>query len=273
MKKKNVLMILTPGIILLVACMVIPLLQVILPTFSSQSYPMQSYIEFLSDKYYISILIRTIKISLITTLICVGLGVPTAYFISRTTKKWRGILLAFSIFPLMTNSVVRSFAWINILGSTGIVNTFLMNIGLIDQPIKLLYSEFAIILGSVYLFLPLMIVTVAGVMETIEDDMMEASQSLGASRIKSFMKVVFPLSVSGIIVGCILVFTGTLTAYTTPQLLGGNTNLMLSTFIYQQAMMLGDWHSASVIAFIMIIITLFVMKVLQTVSKKMDKRG
>ena len=132
---------------------------------------------------------------------------------------------------------------------------FLLAAGFVDKPAKLLYTDFAIIIGSIYLFLPLMIVTVTGVMENIDDDMMEAAQSLGAARMEAFMKVVFPMSLPGIIVGGILVFTGTLTAYTTPQLLGGNSNMVMATLIYQRAMSVGDWTGASVIAFIMIIVT------------------
>lgn len=200
-------------------------------------------------------------------------GVPTAYFISRCGRKWRGILLAVSIFPMMTNSVIRSFAWINILGSNGIINRFLMAAGFADKPVKLLYTDFAIIIGSVYLFLPLMIVTVAGVMENIGDDMMEAAQSLGANRFTAFLKVVFPMSLPGIIVGGILVFTGTLTAYTTPQLLGGNKNMVLSTFIYQRAMTVGDWDGAAVISLIMIIVTLIVIKGFNALANRLDRRG
>lgn len=273
MKKKNAFLIVFPGIVLLIVTMVIPLFQVIFPTILGEGYPFQSYVEFLKDEYYLKIFIRTIRIATITTISCMIAGVPTAYFISRCPKKWRGLLLAIAIFPLMTNSVIRSFAWINILGSNGIVNSMLKNFGIIQRPIKMLYTEFAVIIGSIYLFLPLMIVTVSGVMENIEDDMMEAAQSLGANRFIGFMKVIFPISLPGIIVGGILVFTGTLTAYTTPQLLGGNQNLVLATLIYQKAMAIGDWSGASIIALIMIMVTLVVMKLFRFIAGKMDKRG
>ena len=145
--------------------------------------------------------------------------------------------------------------------------------GLIEKPMKLLYTDFSIIIGSVYLFLPLMIVTVAGVMENIDDDMMEAAQSLGASRTEAFMKVIFPMSLPGIIVGGILVFTGTLTAYTTPQLLGGNSNMVMATLIYQRAMSVSDWTGASVIALIMIVVTLVVIKGFNALAARLDRRG
>ena len=273
MKKSSTWMMLAPGLIILLLCLGLPLISVLAPTFTAGQYPLSAYVEFFQDEYYRKILFRTLKIAVITTGICMAGGIPTAYFISRCDKKWRGLLLAASIFPMMTNSVIRSFAWINILGSNGIINRILLGLNVADKTMKLLYTDFAIIIGSVYLFLPLMIVTVTGVMENIDDDMMEAAQSLGAGRFEAFMKVIFPMSLPGIIVGGILVFTGTLTAYTTPQLLGGNSNMVLATLIYQRAMSVGDWNGASAVALIMIVITLIVIRGFNALSARLDKRG
>ena len=273
MKKSSTWMMLAPGLIILLLCLGLPLISVLAPTFTAGQYPLSAYVEFFQDEYYRKILFRTLKIAVITTGICMAGGIPTAYFISRCDKKWRGLLLAASIFPMMTNSVIRSFAWINILGSNGIINRILLALNVADKPMKLLYTHFPIIIGSVYLFLPLMIVTVTGVMENIDDDMMEAAQSLGAGRFEAFMKVIFPMSLPGIIVGGILVFTGTLTAYTTPQLLGGNSNMVLATLIYQRAMSVGDWNGASAVALIMIVITLIVIRGFNALAARLDKRG
>lgn len=273
MKKSSTWMMLAPGLIILLLCLGLPLISVLASTFTAGQYPLSAYVEFFQDEYYRKILFRTLKIAVITTGICMAGGIPTAYFISRCDKKWRGLLLAASIFPMMTNSVIRSFAWINILGSNGIINRILLALNVADKPMKLLYTDFAIIIGSVYLFLPLMIVTVTGVMENIDDDMMEAAQSLGAGRFEAFMKVIFPMSLPGIIVGGILVFTGTLTAYTTPQLLGGNSNMVLATLIYQRAMSVGDWNGASAVALIMIVITLIVIRGFNALAARLDKRG
>lgn len=273
MKNRLYLLLLFTGLILLIIFLVIPLFNTLFPTVYDNGFSLSKYIDFLKDEYYLTILMRTLKISIISTVVCIILGTPTAYYISRCNKKWRSLLIAISIFPLLTNSVVRSFAWINILGKNGVINTLLMKIGLIKEPITLLYTEFSIIIGTIYLFLPLMIITVVGVMENIDNDMMEAAESLGANRITAFLKVVLPMSLPGIIVGGVLVFTGALTAYTTPQLLGGNKNLVLATFIYQKAMSVGDWTGASVIATIMIIITVLVIKILNGVAVKLDKRG
>ena len=273
MKKSSAWCMLVPGLVILFLFLMIPLLRVLVPSVFTGDYPFSAYVDFFKDEYYRKIFLRTVKIAVITTFVCMVGGIPTAYFISRCDKKWRGLLLSASIFPMMTNSVIRSFAWINILGSNGIINKAMIAMRLIEKPMKLLYTDFSIIIGSVYLFLPLMIVTVAGVMENIDDDMMEAAQSLGASRTEAFMKVIFPMSLPGIIVGGILVFTGTLTAYTTPQLLGGNSNMVMATLIYQRAMSVSDWTGASVIALIMIVVTLVVIKGFNALAARLDRRG
>lgn len=273
MKRNVPYLIVAPGFILLIFFLMIPLLTSIWPTLiSAQGVVLGDYLAFFRDSYNLSIFWRTIRVSLIVTVVTIILGIPTAYYISGVSKKWRGILMVMALFPLLTNSVIRSFAWITILGKTGVVNTMLMNAGLIQQPLTLLYTEFAIVIGSVYLFLPTMILTLVGVMENIEGEMLEAAETLGASPFTAFRKVVLPLSIPGTIVGSILVFTGTLTAYTTPQLLGGNQKMMMSTFLYQKANTLGDWNAASVLALIMIIVTLIVMKGLNFIAKKVDRR-
>lgn len=273
MKKNIPYILLVPGFVLLLFFLMVPIFSILWPTVFPDGFSLSAYMSFFQDEYYMEILVRTIRIALVATFFCVLMGVPTAYFISRCSAKWKGILIGVSIFPMLTNSVVRSFAWINILGKNGVVNNFLMSIGVISEPIGMLYTEFSVLIGTIYLFLPIMIMTLVGVMDNIDDDMMEAAESLGASKLKSFMKVVLPLSIPGIITGAILVFTGSLTAYTTPQLLGGNKSLVLATLIYQKAMTLNDWSSAGVIAAVMIVTTLIVMKVFNTIASRMDKRG
>ena len=273
--KKNVrYTLLFPGIVLLCFFLVLPLISSLLPTvFPESSFSLQLYIDFFKDSYFMAVLGRTLSISLIVTIFCAVLGLPAAYVISGVSKKWRGILIALTLFPLLTNSVIRSFAWITILGKNGVINNLLTMFGVINEPMSLLYTDFSIIIGSVYLFLPTMIMTLVGVLENIDDDLLEAAATLGLSPLKGFFKIILPLSLPGMIVGSILVFTGTLTAYTTPQLLGGNKKMMLATLLYQRATTLGDWTSASVIALVMIVITFAVMKALNLLAKSMDKRG
>ena len=139
MKKSSAWFMLTPGLVILFLFLAIPLLRVLFPSIFSGAYPFDAYVGFFQDEYYRKIFIRTVKIAVITTFVCMVGGIPTAYFISRCSKKWRGILLAASIFPMMTNSVIRSFAWINILGSNGIINKVLVGLGVVPKPLKLLF--------------------------------------------------------------------------------------------------------------------------------------
>lgn len=274
MKKKSYYILFIPCLVLVAYFMIIPLAGTIIPTFTNTTEGMFSaYIDFFKDEYMMGIFIRTIKISLIASLICMAIGVPVAYYISRTSKKLRGLFIALTVFPILTNSVVRSFAWMSILGKNGVINSMLMKLSIISEPLSLLYTEGAIIVGTVYIFLPLMIISLVGVMENVENDLLEAAESLGANKLKAFFKVIFPLSLPGLIVGTVLVFTGSLTAYTTPQLLGGNKNTVLATLIYQKTMTLGDWQGAAVVATIMIVVTLIVIKGINFLASKLDKRG
>lgn len=263
-----------PGVVLLCFFLVLPLLSSLIPTFFPRnSFSFQLYSEFFKDSYFMGVLWRTLVNSFFVTLICAVFGLPVSYVISGVSKKWKGILIALTLFPLLTNSVIRSFAWITILGKNGVINSLLLQWGIIKEPITLLYTDFSIIIGSVYLFLPTMVMTLIGVLENVDDDILEAASILGLSPIKIFLKIIFPLSLPGMLVGSVLVFTGTLTAYTTPQLLGGNKKMMLATLLYQRATALGDWTSASVIALVMIVITFIVMKGFNLLAKSMDKRG
>ena len=272
LRNHNSYLILFPGTVLLVFFLVIPLVNNIIPTFLPQHGGVQNYTDFFQDSYNRGIFWRTLRVSSLVTVICLILGIPTAYVVATINKKWRSLLIALIIFPLLTNSVIRSFAWINILGKNGVINNLLLSLHIIDQPLSILYTEFAIIIGSVYLFLPTMILTLVGVMENIDRDMLEAAETLGARPIVSFLKIVIPLSLPGAIVGSTLVFTGTLTAYTTPQLLGGNQKMMMATFLYQRASTLGDWNGVAVIALVMILTTLIVMWLFNVIANKIDRR-
>jgi len=273
MNKRNALFFLAPGLVLLTLFLVLPLVSILWPTVYVGGITFEGYINFFKDEFNLKILARTLRISATASVICILLGVPTSYFISRTRQSMRSFLMALSMFPMLTNSVVRSFAWINILGKNGVLNNLLVASGIVAAPITMLYTEFSILVGTVYLFLPIMVITLVGVMENIEPEVVEAAETLGAGRGKVFLKVILPLSMPGILVGSVLVFTGAMTAYTTPQLLGGNKNMMLATFIYQKAMTLGDWNGAGIVAAIMIVATLIVMKILNSIAERLDRRS
>ena len=272
MKTHRYILAIGPAFLLAVLCLLIPLVITIAPSFFTPSLSIGAYTEFFGDPFFRTIFFRSIRLSVITTLICMVIGLPTSYYISLRGEKTRRLLLSLIMFPLLTNAVVRGFAWISILGRNGLINQLFLTLGIIDDPMKLLYTDFAIVIGSVYLFLPVMISTLTSVMEGIGDDVIEAAYSLGCSPTRTFFTIIIPLSFSGLLVASVLVFSGTISAYTTPTLLGGNQNMMLASLLYQQSNTLSNWSTSAVIAFIMILISLGVMKLFNIIAAKVDKR-
>ncbi len=271
-RKKNLLgmLLVVPGVLFVVFFMLVPLFSLCLTSFfPQQSFSLSSYWGLFKDVYFQQVFMRSMRLSLLSTFVCALLGFPSAYYISKHSRH-KGMMMAFAVFPMFTSPVIRSFSWMVILGKRGIVNNFLVAIGLFSKPQSLLYNEFSMTVGFVQLFLPQMILSLIGVMDNIPDDLTLAAGNLGAGRLRSFFEVVFPLSISGLVTGSVLVFTGCMTAYTTPQLLGGADTRVLSTMVYQYAMSLRDWTQASVVAVVMIVVTMLVSSVFNTVSKKVN---
>ncbi len=273
MKTYRYILAIGPALLLALLCLMIPLIITILPSFFTPTFSISAYTDFFRDAFFRTIFYRSIRLSVITTLICIAIGLPTSYYISLRRQKTRRILLSLIMFPLLTNAVVRGFAWISILGRNGLINQFFLKLGMIDDPMRLLYTDFAIVIGSVYLFLPVMISTLTSVMEGIGDDVIEAAYGLGCSPAQTFFKIVIPLSFSGLLVASVLVFSGTISAYTTPTLLGGNQNMMLASLLYQQSNTLSNWSTSAVIALVMIVISLGVMRLFNFLAAKIDRRG
>lgn len=259
-----------PCVVFITLFLLIPMFATFLSTVTGTgAFSLDGYWQTLADTYFQQVFWRTIRLSLITVAICILLGFPAAYYVARVAKK-KSLFIAMTLFPLMTSPVVRSFSWMVLLGKKGTANTLLQSLGIISSPIPMLYNEFSIVVGLVQLFLPLMIISTVGVMENIDEDLMLASNSLGASRTTSFWRIMFPLSVPGLITGSVLVFCGSLTAYTTPQLLGGSDTRMLATLIYQDGLSLNDWTAASVVAIIMIVIAVIATLLIGKLARKVN---
>ncbi|WP_252315757.1 ABC transporter permease [Sinobaca sp. H24] len=263
---------LLPGLLVLTLFMIVPIAGTILSTFfDAGSFTIAGYMQYLQDPYFLNILWVTLRTSLLTTLICILLAFPAAYYISKCRPRMKMLLLMLSIFPLLTSPVVRSFSWMVILGKGGIADNTMALFGS-DTSISILYTPTAILIGLVHLFLPLSIITLVGVMENIGDDVVEAAKSLGASASTTFWHILLPLSVPGLMTGSILVFVGSFTAYTTPALLGGRESVV-STFLYQNAVTLNDWQLASVVATIMIVLSFVVIGLMNWLAGKVAVRG
>ena len=264
------LLLVLPGTLFVTFFMLVPLFSLCMTSFfPDQSFSFSSYFKLFRDAYFQQTFVRSIRLSLLSTFMCALLGYPTAYYISKYSRH-KGMMMAFAVFPMFTSPVVRSFSWMVILGKRGIVNNFLVWSGLFAKPQDLLYNEFSMTVGFVQLFLPQMILALIGVMDNIPDDLTLAAGNLGAGRLESFFRVIFPLSISGLVTGSVLVFTGCMTAYTTPQLLGGTDTRVLATMVYQYAMSLRDWTQASVVAVVMIVVTMAISSGFNSVSRKIN---
>ncbi|TCS38798.1 ABC transporter permease [Reinekea marinisedimentorum] len=257
---KEKLVIFLPSLCLIVVLVFIPLLMLAQKSLSVDgTISFANYLELFGDSTFKKALKNTFSISFFVVFATLLIGLPTAYFISRTQGRLKNVLLLLTLFPLLTNAVVRSISWMIILGYDGILSRLMSDLGLIDEPISLMYSKLAVIIGSTYIFLPLMIVSLIGVMDNISQEIEDASISLGASRLQTFFNVIIPNSMAGIIVGVVLVFTATLTAYTTPNILGGTRTVVLATLVQQYGTTLGRWELVSSISIFLFALTVVVI--------------
>jgi spermidine/putrescine transport system permease protein len=206
---------------------------------------------------YLEIYWRSFCIALITTLACVLLGYPVAYTIAlRVPARWRSVLLMLVVIPFWTSFLIRSYAWMVILRTEGLVNTSLRALHLIREPLHLLYTPLAVLIGLVYGELPFMILPLYAVLQKIDVTLLEAAQDLGASRWRAFLKVTLPLSAPGLGAGAILVFISAIGAFITPDLLGGARSMMVGNLIQNQFALVRDQPFGSAVAFLLTFVVL-----------------
>lgn len=260
----------TPAILAVTLFLLVPVVITIAATFGEPKGVFSPYVAFFSSGFRRTVLFRTIEIALITTAISLFIGFIAAYVIAQMPGRAKSVMIIAAVFPLLTGVVVRSFAWLIILGKNGILNTILMSAGVISEPLSMLYTEGSVIVAMVYLFVPLMILTLVGVLEGIPQDLIQAATSLGATPAATFRQVILPLATPGLIVGAVLVFTGSFTSYATPQLLGGEKQMMMGTFLYQRAMVTFDWVGASTIAAIMVVVTIGIVAIMSRLARRLN---
>lgn len=215
---------------------------------------------------HLSVFWRSFKLSLITCILCLVVGFPTAYFIATRPAGKRDIWMLLIMIPFWTNLLIRTFAIMELIRNEGTVNTILMGLGVIDEPIQLLFTEFAILVGMTYVYLPLMILPIYASMERLDFNLVEAGYDLYATRLQVLRKVIFPLVKPGVVAGSILVFVPCLGAYVTPRVLGGGTQLMLGNLIELQFGQLRNWPlgaalSLTLLAVVMVALIFYVRAV------------
>jgi spermidine/putrescine transport system permease protein len=204
------------------------------------------------DPLYLRVLLFSLRVAVLSTVIALLIGYPAAYFIATLPRRWRMPVLVLVILPFWTSLLIRTYAWIVLLNGEGLINHGLEALGLIDEPLPLLYNEFAIVLGLVYGYLPLMILPIYSSIERLHPELREASSDLGATPLRTFVRVTLPLTLPGIAAGCIFVFVPSLGNFIVPDLLGGGLSIMVGNLIQGQFLKARDWPFGAVLSIVLI---------------------
>lgn len=220
---------------------------------------------------YFRIFYRSIKLALMSTILCLLIGYPAAYIIAKSKASRQSVLLMLVIVPMWMNFLLRTYAWSAILGRNGVLNTILTAIGL--PAMNILYTDSAVMLGMVYNFLPFMIIPIYTILTKMDQDLINAAKDLGANSTQVFTKVIFPLSMPGVVSGITMVFMPAVSTFVISKLLGGGQFMLIGNLIEQQFMSVGDWHFGSAISIFMMIVILISMALMNKFSDDSGKEG
>ncbi|TAJ34674.1 MAG: ABC transporter permease [Nitrospirae bacterium] len=237
---------------------VLPLALVFVISFASRgtyggvewTFSLANYLNVV-DPLYLKIFLRSLTLALATTVLCLVLGFPLAYYIARLPVRWQGVWLLLVMIPFWTNFLVRTYAWMFMLRAEGLLNTLAMGLGLIASPIEILYSPAAVLIGLVYGYLPFMVLPLYAAIERLAPSVVEAAWDLYAPAWAVFWRVIVPMTKPGIVAGCLLVFIPSLGAFITPDLLGGARTMMVGNLIQHEYLVVRDWPFGSAISFVL----------------------
>jgi putrescine transport system permease protein len=233
----------------------------------------ENYLFLFADGYYGIIYLASLKMAAIGTLLCLLLGYPMAYFIVRQPPRRRQLLLLAVILPFWISFLLRVYAWIGLLGSRGAINELLLGMGIINAPLTLLYNDFAVYLGIVYSYLPFMILPLYANLERLNLDLLDAASDLGARRWQAFVDVTLPLSMPGIVGGCLLVFIPAVGEFTIPALLGGADTLMIGRVLWDEFFINRDWPVASAVSIVLLALLLVPILWFQHIQNREQEAG
>jgi putrescine transport system permease protein len=234
---------------------------------------LENYVYILSDFYYIRSFLNSIVLALISTFFCILIGFPLAFYIATSDIKLRNILLILVIIPFWSSFLLRVYAWKIILQNNGILNLILLKFGIISEPLQLLYNQYAVIMGIVYTYLPLMILPLYGYLNKFDLNLIDASKDLGLNRIKSFFRVILPLSLPGIIAGSLLVFIPVVGEFIIPEMLGGSDKLYYGKILWEEFFVNRNWPGASALAFTGIIVLVLPIIIFQMIYSKWTNKN
>ena len=252
---------LSPALLPLVVLMILPI--GIMTVFSfyefvtagveKETFTTANWQEFFTDSFYHMFLWKTVRVAAITAILCALLGYPPAYFIAMSTFRHKWLLLLLLIVPFWISFTIRTFSWIHILGEQGVINVMLMKLGLINEPLRLLYTEGAVIMGMIHFLLPYMILNVYVAIEGIDRNLISAARTLGCTAGQAFREVVLPLSLPGLMAGLLLCFVLAAGSYVTPQILGSTRDALFGNIIFDTIMGELNWPMGSTLSLVLLI--------------------
>lgn len=256
---------------------IIPMLLITLYAFTSRGndvvtfqFTLDNFLRFI-DPVFFSVLWKSLKIAVITTVLCLIIGYPIAYFISRKSEKVQMLLILLVTMPMWINMLIRTYAWISILSKNGLLNSLLAKLGI--GPIDIMYTDTTVLLGMVYNYLPFMIISIHTQLSKMDENLVVASYDLGANWRQTFSKVIFPLSLPGVVTGITLVFLPAVSSFVIPKLLGGGSYVLVGNLIENQFIGVGNWNFGSAISLIMTIIIILSMVLTKKVDKNIEEES
>ena len=262
-----------PYVVWISIFLIVPMLMIVLYSISEQGndvltfhFTFENFARFFQDTVFLGVLVDSFRIAVVTTLICILIGYPAAYMISKMNVQHTAFFILLITLPMWINMLVRTYAWVGILSDNGVINHLLSFFGL--SKIHMIYTEFAVILGMVYNFVPFMILQIHAALAKMDKSLVEASNDLGANRFETFKRIILPLSLPGVISGVTLVFLPAVSSFFIQKLLGGGT-LLIGNLIENYFITTGDWNFGSAISLIMAIIIMISM----FLTNKLDRDG
>ena len=232
-----------------------------------------NYVKFFTDRFNYSILWDTLFLGVKATLVCLVFGYPIAWICARASARWQSVLVFLVILPILTSVVVRTFAWIVILGRQGVLNQVALSLGLAREPLRLLYTEPGVVMVLAQVQMPLMVLPILTVLSKIDPNLADASRVLGAGEWRTLWRVTVPLSLPGVIAGCILTYSACVTAFVTQTLIGGARLIYMPLHIYQQAIGANNWPFAAAISVIFMVAVLAAVALLSAIGRKSETYG
>ncbi|MDI6870571.1 MAG: ABC transporter permease [Bacillota bacterium] len=260
--KRTVFWLVLPMLLEVVALFVIPLLVLFRYSFYPfvpgqglvTGFVLKNYSKFLFDSYYLEILVRTLWLGFLVAFFALLLGYPLALFLAKSNSRFKTVLLILVVLPLLSSAVIRTYGWMILLGTNGLVNKLLLQLGLVSAPVKFMYTLRGVVVALTEVLLPFMVLTLVPVIRNIDRSLEEAALGLGASKLRTFLTVVFPLSLPGVAAGSIFVFVLAISSFVTPSLMGGPSVRVMSSLVREQAISLLNWPFAAAVSLVLLVV-------------------